>query len=237
MHCKNHKGLAISGSIIFLLIFLFISNSFQSCSLSANKSQDSHPEYFSPLYKKVDSISSQPNADQTMAYIDSAFHAFPNPGIVDKFQWYDCIVKYWYYKRGNYPKAVVYTDSMISLVENKTSEEKYAQMYVQAVFKKGDCYLRMKLYDDAFHYYYLGEETVHAKIKDKCQNTEFDSYIPYLLYAQNKYVLAAEYFRKEYNQQSQCSDYNFDRLVVLQRTLNNIGLCYYNVGMLDSAAF
>ncbi|HLK27522.1 MAG TPA: tetratricopeptide repeat-containing sensor histidine kinase [Puia sp.] len=217
--------------------FLICAVIFSALSCNNLTTRNEHPEYFNNLFKKVDSIGSQSNAEETMHYIDSAFYAFPNPGLIDKFERYDCIYKYWYFKKSNYLKAMDYSDSLLNLVADKTDNRKYAELYVRALFRKGDCYYKMKLFDDAFHYYYLEEEAVLTKIKDKCLNTEFDSYIPYLLYAQGKYLLAKDYFKREFAQQSECSDYTFDRLVVLQRTLTNIGLCYYNVGMPDSAEY
>ncbi|WP_153796821.1 tetratricopeptide repeat-containing sensor histidine kinase [Foetidibacter luteolus] len=196
--------------------------------------KEGHPEYFQVYYDKYDSSKNE-DKEAALELLNNAFRSFPNPGLIDWFEKFDRDRDVAYYVKTNYIKAMSVSDSMLLLTEDKKEREAYASYHVRALFYKGDCYYKLKRYNEAFYYYSRAKQMAMQFMKDKCSLVEYDSYNGYLFFTQARYDLAASYFYNDCIQQMQCPQDNYNRFVIIQRNLDNIGICYYRLGRFDSA--
>ncbi|HLK29769.1 MAG TPA: tetratricopeptide repeat-containing sensor histidine kinase [Puia sp.] len=206
-----------------------------SFACSSQHNNDSHPEYFVPVLKKVDTIQ-YAKKDEALAYLDSVFYAFPNPGVGDIFSYDSIKCDQISFAKHDYYKAMSYADSMIALSEGKMNDEVMAKRYSWALYAKGDCFRHLKRYDEALRYYLSAQQIVLNYAKDKCNIAKYDGNIALLMFAQEKYQLAASYFLKQHNDfQNSCKQGDYRNVMDLEASFNNAALSYLKAGMLDSA--
>jgi len=217
------------------LLLLFISCTICWTSCINYSSEYDHPAYFKTFLTDFDS-SINPNKEAALLKLDAALKAFGQPGPGDMFEVYYRKRDYYYYVKKNYIVAMLYADSMLLFSGKKLDVERFAEMHARALFYKGDSYYKLKRYNDAFQYYSMAKQTVLTHVKNKCSLVEYDSYNGYLFYMQAKYDSAITYFYSDYIEQLKCTDLNYDRFVIIQRNLNNIGDCFLKLKHYDSAA-
>jgi len=198
---------------------------------------DEHPEFVAALNKKF-TTQAKISQEEALSYIDSAFGAIAKPGMGDVLL-KDSTKQFIYsITKPNLLKSIAYADSIINLIKNRTTEEKYAERYASAFYEKGQYLLEMKKYSESFYYITLAENEVLTHVKNKLNLAHYSSKVAYLMFAQEKYLESAAYFLKYYkilaNSQT-ALDYPF--FANLQRTLNNVALSYLRAGVLDSAAW
>jgi len=227
---NKYKAINDFATAFFLLLFFL---SFGGCKDYSAK--DEHPEYFSAVFKKVDTTQNS-QKDEALAFLDSAFNAFPNPGIGDMYSKDSIKADQYSFLKHDYIKAISYADSMMLLAKQKDDEEIYAERYAWALNMKADCFRHMKRYEEALHTYELAEQIVLNKVKSKCIIAQYDGSIALLMFAQEKYIQAAAYFQKQYNDfKFWCEMHDHKYFMNLEASLNNAALCHLKAGVIDSA--
>lgn len=198
--------------------------------------QEEHPAYFAPIYKKIDTMRIE-DKDQALLFLDSAFRAFPHPGIFDLYAKDSLKADIYSYAKHDYQKAISYTDSMLSLVEGRTDKERYAEKYARALFYKGSFFEHLKEYDQALHYYSLAKEVELEKVRNKCALTDCDGYLAKMFQEQGKFRAAAGLYVQQHEGHVLCGGSTYQDLMATQSSLANAGTNYRWAAMDDSAAY
>ncbi len=220
---------------IFCLYIIFIpAIGFNAC--KKNELVDEHPEFVQAIRRKIDNTPNE-SADEQLSFIDSSFKALRNPGTGDVFV-KDSLRQYLYAERKqDYIKTLSCLDSMLVLIKDKVSDEKYAQRYAFVLYEKGQWFMNLRRYNESFHYISMAEDAVRTLVKNKCEIANYGSKIAYLMFAQEKYLESAKYFKKYCGLLlASCELDDYSRLINMQRCINNVGLSYLRAGLADSAA-
>lgn len=213
----------------FLLLFII------GCSRFSEK--DEHPEYFDAIYKRAGALENL-RTNKTLQILDSAYNAFPNPGVGDLFGVDSLKYSALTFIEHDYVKALNYADTMMNIVADRLKEDKYAERYALALYYKGDCYRYMKRYGEALQFYTIAREAVLKYVKNKCAMAAYSGSIANLVFVQQKYQQAAGYFLKQYEDLLySCNAYTFSHFIDLQACINNVAFSYLKAGLYDSAAY
>jgi signal transduction histidine kinase len=130
--------------------------------------------------------------------------------------------------------AEKYLDSILYIVEDADNYD-YYKLY--AYFSKGNIYVRQKRYDEAFEYYYYGKRIIDEK-GYVCERKNYETALALLLYKQEDYAGALNYFFAEYQTNLVCSKNGMaDDLLLIPHSLVNVALCHELIGNYDSANF
>ena len=224
----RYRNIACPIFLFFLLLF---------CGCSTHAPNDRHARYFDPVFKKFDDAD-RTRMDLAVLYLDSAFRAFPNPSPGDIYS-YDSMKSIWVFNINNdYAKSLAYNDSMIAISKSRLDDENYAKRYYMALYERGDRLKRMKKYDAAFEYYQLAHEAELKYNKGKCNTGRYNRGIGYIMFDRERYLLAANYFLKEYE------DFNSPCIADPKWLLRNkafiaidIYTSYFHAGLLDSSYY
>ena len=158
-----------------------------------------------------------------------------------KFETYNTKRGYFYTYKRDYEKALLYSDSILLLLNNNKRQEGYPFWYPQSLALKADDLHALKRYSEAFTYYYLAREAIY-QVKDTCLYSSYSNKLGMVSYQHKQYLDAAEYFKQAAKQQSDCkagdNDNNAHVVFANQQTyLDNIALCYSRLNMHDSALY
>lgn len=219
LHCLRGKYLALMIAVL------------SSCT-SQDQEVLEHPEYFDAVFLKANNIGMR-DVPAAMAYLDTAYAAFPEPGAVDLLRKYQYSHVYHLHKTKDLSLAMLYADSMLYMMRSKTAQERYPLQYGRALLSKGDVLRDQKKYNDAYPYFYLGRKAIQ-QIRDTCQYYEYASRLALVYYRQEKYDAAARYFTETFERLSYC-DTSFSTFYTRQGTLDNIALSYEKAGKTDRA--
>ncbi|WP_168208773.1 tetratricopeptide repeat-containing sensor histidine kinase [Chitinophaga sp. XS-30] len=205
--------------------------------LSSCTSQDQevleHPEYFDAVFLKADSIGMH-DVPAAMAYLDTAYAAFREPGAIDLFRKYQYNHLYYLHKGKDISLAMLYADSMLYTTRSKAVQERYPLQYGLALLSKGDVLRDQKKYNDAYPYFYLGRKAIQ-QTGDTCRYHEYASKLALVYYWQEKYDTAARYFIETFERLSYCDTNSFSTFYIRQGMLDNIALSYEKAGKTDRA--
>lgn len=192
-----------------------------------------HPEYFDPVFQKVDSIGMR-DVHASLQYLESAYAAFPDPTDVDLFRKYRSW--YWYHmnKTIDLSMGMKYADSMLYALRDKVVQERYPLYYGRALIAKGDVLRGQKKYTEAYSYFYLGRQAIQ-KLKDTCLFHEYAAQLALVYYHQGKYLDAAHYFIETFEGLSHCNTDSFNIFYTRQGMLDNIALSYEKAGKNEHA--
>jgi signal transduction histidine kinase len=227
-------------SVVFCCLLLFIAG----CIPYSGK--DEHPEYFQAIFRQVDSIAfrqvesiAKIQRHKAFGLLDSAYKALPGAGIGDLYS-IDSI-KYQFIIRveGDQMKALAYADTMLHIAAQRLEEEKYAERYVVALYLKGECFQRVKRYEESLQYYTLGKEAFLKYVKNKCRIVSYyGGSKAHLLFKRQKYMEAAHDFLKQHEDiLLNCRINSSVDLIHLEASLNNAALSYLRAGLYDSATY
>ncbi|WP_183565088.1 hypothetical protein [Mucilaginibacter sp. SP1R1] len=195
---------------------------------------------YSPHFKAIfDTISryaeirKQPLTDTR--YLDSNFKKLPNPFINDWFRFYGLHFVYEKKVTHNVKKTLMYADSMMLMAKKSVTKKQYQLNFAEANFATGDAYFDLSQYNDAYKCYYqgyfIGKNLINNEIL-----AEYTYRMGMILFKQNHYIKAANYFKISYRQSMAYKD-GFRAFYQRQELLGNIGESYKNANMLDSATF
>jgi len=171
--------------------------------------------------------------------IDSVYASLPS--FRRRFETYNTKRGYFYTYKRDYEKALLYSDSILLLLNDNKGQEGYPFWYPQSLALKADDLHALKRYSEAFTYYYLAREAIY-QVKDTCLYSSYSNKLGMVSYQHKQYRDAAEYFKQAAKQQSYCTagdnDNNAHIVFANQQTyLDNIALCYSRLNMHDSALY
>jgi signal transduction histidine kinase len=205
------------------------------CGCNKSPVKNYHPEYFSRIFKIVDTTQNE-NKDAAIAFLDSAFKAFPNPGIFDFYARDSIKADIYSYVKHDNMQAEAYADSMMMLVEKRTDEEEFAEKYARALYYKGHYFRNLKRYEQAIHFYTLAKEAELKNVKNKCSLRDCAGSVANLLYEQGKFIEAAHHYLQNYRLHLLCLGNTYKELMEIQASIANAGQSYQKAGMPDSAS-
>jgi len=163
--------------------------------------------------------------------LDASFHAVENKRPLDWYHYYE----YWAWIKwahGEYPAALRYTDSMISLLTPLPNVEKE---YAHSLVQKGILLQAMNLYGEALREFYAANSYAERYI-DKCGSAEVYNSLGAVLFEQESFQEALYYYKKSTDAASSCDSLDFrGYFITIQNSLNSQGLCYERLKQLDSA--
>lgn len=174
--------------------------------------------------------------EEAILFLDSMYQKIRLPGNLDLWHKYHFKANYYLNYTISTEKARRYVDSMELMLENKSLL--YKKEYATTVFARGDVLLAEKDYSAAFKCYYDGKNFARENL-DSCDYADFSSKLALVLYAQEKYQEAIPYFKQSILESQHCKSGSgfFSLFILPQSTLNNIGLCFEQSSMPDSAIY
>ncbi|HEY9197075.1 MAG TPA: HAMP domain-containing sensor histidine kinase [Mucilaginibacter sp.] len=223
----NYRNLSVK---LIFACFIF-------CLLSCKKSAST---FVSPAayYKALDTANRMNDAgrkDQAKHYLDSVYFHSKKPDLLQTYKYYKFNYDYYNFAKSDKAKALLYADSMLNLFNSPDKQTKYTTEYGQAHFLKGDILFDQNKYYDAYEYFYKGE-VVGKNSLDECLLSDYSYRMGMIMYKQEHYQLAAAYFKNGANEITACT-LNFPTFYRSQELINNAGLSYSNINMLDSALY
>jgi signal transduction histidine kinase len=126
-----------------------------------------------------------------------------------------------------------YADSMLTVIRQHHLEKELGTDYMQGLYAKGDILFRMGQYNAAFEHYFQAR-TIGQDRMTACDISDYNYRVGMVLYRQERYEEAAEYFKSCFRQNMDCEP-SFGIFYRGQEVLSNTGLCYARVGQADSA--
>ena len=137
-----------------------------------------------------------------------------------------------YMDLGYYDKSIALADSMLAILD-KGGDRKNYKIYMEIYNLKADALMARGLYNEAYDCYYKAK-TLAQNNPDSCSFTIYNHSLGLVLYRQQKYLDAAQYFKQSYNEALYCNP-DFSNFYLRQELLDNIGLSYGKADMVDSA--
>lgn len=220
---------------IFTRTWLFVLVYLVSCQSPPPTERD-HPAQLAAIFQHVSSL--EPGAPETIIFfLDSSYAGIPNPGPADLYRKYSYKLEHYLLFRHRHDTAMLYADSLFTILRPHATDPKYNQLYAEAYLYKGDVLLKEKQYDEAFIYFYQGKNSLLPTI-DSCTYftflAHFNTRLANISYGQERYTEAAIFYKKAVSNTLQCNtaEENFSPIPGL---FNNIGLCFSQLGLYDSA--
>lgn len=219
---------ALPSFIAILIWYAFL------LSCTNNTPKEFHPEYFDPIFKKFDSVLANTTQPDTQ-YLKQAFADFGQPpGIGDEVEKYRRFASLYANINEKLSLANLYCDSAIELLKNRTPKSKQLiELNVRMYFQKAVVYYKYEKYNESIVLYNTGKQLLSTDTTN-CVMREYYEGLANLFYKQQRYQEALENFSKNYIISNNCLD-GFYRFVYVQGNLDNIGICYDNLNMTDSA--
>ena len=223
----------LSGNIRLCLLLLVVG--FFSCH-SPDLSGPGHSYYFDTVFTKADTLFPD-QKEKVLAYLDSVYNTYPNPGPGDLYKKYDYKRHYYFEDKKDYAKAMTYVDSQLSIIRGRTDEKGYVEDYGKALFSKGDILLAQGKYSEGFLNYYQGRQAIE-KTRDTCLFGEYSGRLGTACYKQSRYGEAMGYFKEAFWALDRCQGKDeFMQFVYQQGNLDNVALCFAREGKPDSALY
>jgi signal transduction histidine kinase len=147
------------------------------------------------------------------------------------------LLKY-HYSNSVKKNSLIYVDSTLSLFKKDKNIDNYKVEYLNALLLKADdAYYRTNFSKAVITY--LQAKSFRDKNLDNCYGKRIIAGIALVYYEQNNYLKAASYFKESYQLELSCktATSTLTHFYYLQGLLNNIGFCYEQSNMLDSAKY
>lgn len=230
---KGIKQIWLSGNIRTCLFF--------ACFLLIISSCRQQPKGFlssSAYNKAVDTATIMYDNGRHKAavdYLDSAFRRSDDLGFKQVYNYYFFIYNYASHVKNDRKMALLYADSMLYIFDTPEKKLKFTSEYGQAHLSKGDVLFDDHRYNEAYGYFYEGKVIANNNLDD-CTMGDYSYRMGMILYKQEHYSRAAEYFKKSFDETSSCEG-SFNYFYRRQELLNNIGLSYSKMLMNDSAMY
>ena len=189
-------------------------------------------------FRKIDAY-----IDDSLTYfnaIDSIFGLLPNEA-QGRYENYACKRGYFKTIKRDAIKTLLYTDSMLVVLNDLKDDPGYQFWYSTALAYKGDDLRALGRFSEAFGYYFLAREAIQ-QTGDSCLYRNYSATLGLVAYQQLNYVDAAEYYKQAFLYPAYCEDKGNGNTAHMQFTsqqayLDNIGLCYSKLNQSDSALF
>lgn len=215
----------ISHKCILLPIILLI--------VSCSKLQE--PEYsifYEPFYQKLGlaSVTEKP------ALIDSLYSSMKihSAGELDWAKYYNSKATYYHQIKQPLP-AFSYVDSALQITESKLNDKRYLVLLIETLIIQSDCYSAVGSYEEAIRCL-TRASILNEQSQRKCMYPSFNGKIANMYFSQKRYYMAREFYQKSYDDSQRCFEDAFERFVEGQGNITNIGLCYDEMNIFDSAS-
>ncbi|RYY24944.1 MAG: hypothetical protein EOO04_12390 [Chitinophagaceae bacterium] len=223
--------------LIVILTLLATGYSFYSFS-TKNKSVTRTSSYINFDFRKIDAY-----IDDSARYlraIDSIYGLLPNKA-QGLYENYACKRGYYKFIKRDPATTLLYTDSMLEVLNKLKSDPAYYFWYSTALAYKGDDLRALGKFGESFGFYFLAREAIQ-QTGDSCLYRNYSATLGLVAYQQLNYVDAAEYFKQAFRHPAYCDDKGNGNTAHMQYTtqqsyLDNIGLCYSRLNMSDSALY
>lgn len=218
------------------LLFLLSVVTF-SCKNTGNVADN--PVIVNDLLAKASILADQHTEKEAFSFIDAGFSKIKKPGTGDRWRKYRFKYKTAFQTaRLNNDSVELkiannYVDSMLDVISTEQIRQKYPDEYSKTLFSKGDLLLEAGKYDEAYKTFYKGK-LFAEKRGDSCSRAFFNSRFALLNYRQQKYRKAATLFIQTFKNQKTCA-LDFDSFAAAQGAIDNAGLSYHHLGLIDSA--
>ncbi len=214
-------------------IFLFVLINW-SCE-QTDADNTTHVENFDGGNNKISNQNPQPYNGKDIANADTLYNSMPHFTIRELCNKYHLKSSY-FYETGDYPKAMLYTDSILMIIQNSGLQNRLAEFYGRAHFMKGDILMKWNDLNSAFQYFYEGKKNIELT-HDTCKYIDYASRLGTVCYKQANYLDAAHYFKEVFDDLNGCNDNAYRKFNKQQANLDNVALCYDKHGMADSAIY
>jgi signal transduction histidine kinase len=194
-----------------------------------------YTEAFLPVFNQTTVFFDADQTEKGLKYLDSAFNELSSPSYSDRFRFY--AFHYVHYQRvlNNYPKALLYADSMLQMANNTADKPDYVHYLAEANYAKGDTYFDLHQYNDSYQCYYQGYLLGKSYLNNEALS-DYTYRMGMIMYKKSRYLAAANYFKESYKQRSNIkAENNFVAFYRMQELLDNIALSHKHNGDLDSA--
>lgn len=214
-----------------LLFTLIVITLFSSCTQTEEGKE--YPEHFDHIISTAKNLTDSGYPAEAFRYLDSCYAQFPNPGKFDLYRKYRIKGDYYAVVQKDYAKATIYIDSMLLMLSR--FPEKHIHEYSSTLITKGHVLFNSNNFIEAYKAYYEGKQFA-IKHADSCSFAALSNGLGLVLFAQQKYLEAKNYFNSANKESKYCERNDFVRSFELrQGYMNNTALCYERAGMLDSA--
>lgn len=220
-------------STAILILLITCCSVLFSCQQTDVEAPD-HVAHFDTILNQTNILINNGKKEKALAYMDSAYQAFPNPGTGDLWRKYDKQLNYYLNFYTNLQKARIYSDSMFLVLKSK--EQRYKNEYAGSFFAQGDVLMKEHKYNEALKAYYEGKSFAEKNLDD-CRLSRFSNKLGTVKFSQEQYKDAISYFKQALEENGACKindrfDYTF---IFPQGYYNSIAVSYELSGKLDSA--
>ncbi len=140
----------------------------------------------------------------------------------------------YFYDRANLLTALDYADSAILLIEDKHNVWSIDDCF-EAYFSKADICYALDRYIEAFKYFGKAKALIPKDNPNPSIIGCYNYRIAFAHYAEEQFLDAAEHFKLSLKSFVLLDSSQFEFVFRRQEVLNDIGLCYENAGLFDSA--
>lgn len=165
--------------------------------------------------------------------IDSAVSKYKDISVADRFEVYRLHCDYYVNIVGDNDRGLLYADSLLMVLDNSGHPEAYPKQYGIAYFSLGDVAFNKQKYIEAYQYYYRGK-VIGRNSLNSCTLGDYSYRLGMVMYKQEHFSLAADYFRQSFMESKSCDD-DFATFYRQQELLDNAALSYYKAGITDTA--
>ncbi len=213
---------------IYVILFFLLSG----CR-NVDSEQKEASKKFMPLLEHASNMYRYGQKLTAISLVDSVFQSLKNQASdSSKFLFYQFMYDA-YYGIGEQEKVGLYADSMLLLFETGIIDrQKYKKQYTVANFSKADWLYEIGRYQDAYKYYYTAKQQAAAD-GDSCLMGYYNHKLGIVFYTSAKYRHSITSFIEAKRLLNTCND--FGSFYRMQEIDDNIGLCYSNLKVYDSA--
>ncbi len=222
------KALCAFGCVPVAVILMLIA----SCNQKADVTTISPPQFKKTLDSATKIFNLQDHV-RALHIIDSAVAKTKNIALIDQFDIYMMHCDHYVNGVNDQNKGQLYADSMLNIIEATGHPDQYPKQLGIAYFSLGDVAFKKQKYVDAYQYYYKGK-LVGRNTVDNCTLADYSYRLGMVLYKQERYSLAADYFKQSFDESKDCEK-NFPSFYRQQELLDNAALSYNRAGFSDSA--
>jgi len=194
------------------------------------------PSTYSDYNKVLDSANYLYDKDKyepAVHYLDSATNRYKDLELHQKFLYYEFKCNYFFHRKKDNNKSMLYADSMLNLFDTAEKKLKYMSDYAFSHFSKGDVLFAENKYNEAYQYFYQGKLIAKKDIND-CTLSDYSYRMGMIMYQQGHFRLAAANFISSLKEAGACG-MNFRSFYRRQELMDNIGLSYGKINEPDSA--
>lgn len=229
---RPYKATHTQRFTIITWVALMFMSAFVSCQQKGNVKYIEDPEYSDRAADRASHLRTRVSEQAAFDYIDSIKAERLNASIQDKyfiyFLYYDT-----YNRLNKINKASSYVDSMRLLLDSLGDKEALHKNYISVNYFKADILFKQRRFDESYQYYY-NALSLSQKYNDSCEQFYYYLILGHVLYKNEQYVDALKYYKTANELLTNCGS-EFWSYYRKQQAFNNIGLCYEQLKMYDSA--